>query len=201
MIISDAQFVTSSTSLKNCPNPIYPEYAFIGRSNVGKSSLINLLVHRNSLARISSKPGKTQTINHFLINSNWYLVDLPGLGYAKVSKSSRNSWLEMIEEYLLNRVNLLCVFVLIDSRIPPQRIDNEFIDWLGENQIPFRLVFTKTDKLSKNELTKNMNAFKSNMLERWDELPEYYISSAVSKLGREEILNFIETTNPLFKQE
>lgn len=201
MKILSAEFLISSVEVKKCPKPVFPEYAFIGRSNVGKSSLINMITGRKNLAKISSNPGKTQTINHFMINGNskpWYLVDLPGYGYARVSKTSRDKWELFIADYLEKRENLLNVFMLVDSRIEPQKIDLEFAEWLGENNIPFVVVFTKTDKLSKNETLRNIQLFKNKMLEFYEELPPLILSSSTEGLGKEEILSFIEATNPVF---
>ena len=199
MVIKSAVFVISSTQISKCPEPKMPEYAFIGRSNVGKSSLINMLVQHKNLAKTSGKPGKTQLINHFLINEKWYLADLPGFGYAKVSKEKKLQWDKMIRDYLLHRENLLCVFVLIDSRLEMQKIDRELMDFLGENQIPFSIIFTKIDKLSPLMLQKNIAAFRKEMRLTWDELPEMFNSSAETKTGREKILDFIEETNKIFK--
>ena len=192
MIIRSAEFIKSSTKLSQCPDPIKPEFAFIGRSNVGKSSLINLLVGKKSLAKISSKPGKTQTINHFLVNDAWYLVDLPGYGFASVSQATRAAWTKMMEQYFLKRENLECVFVLIDVRIEPQASDLDFIQWLGENNIPMTLVFTKSDKPGKNQVAQSISRYKKKLNERWDELPTMIISSAETKKGREEILEIIQ---------
>ncbi len=175
-----------------------PEYAFIGRSNVGKSSLINMLCNRKSLARISVQPGKTQLINHFLINNRWYLVDLPGYGYAKVSKKSRAKWEQMINSYLVNRLNLLCTFVLIDLRIPPQAIDIEMINRFGANQLPLALVFTKSDKLKPAVAESNLDAFKNELLQQWEDLPPIFVTSSRTGLGREALLDFIENTNQVF---
>ena len=192
MLIKDAQFIGSFTTISQCPKPDKPEFAFIGRSNVGKSSLINMLTNHKYLAKTSGTPGKTQTINHFLINEEWYLVDLPGYGYAKVSKTSRAKWEKMIRNYLLKRENLQCVFVLIDSRLTPQKLDIEFIDNLGEMRIPFILVFTKTDKITQKEVQENIKAFKTEMMKKWEALPEIFISSTVKKTGKESILAFID---------
>ena len=181
MIIKQASFVISNTDYKKCPDDKKAEYAFIGRSNVGKSSLINSLTNNKSLAKTSSKPGKTQLINHFLINNEWYMVDLPGYGYAKTSKTNRAIFHKMINDYLLNRKNLICLFVLIDSRHNLQAIDDDFMQWLAENQIPFSIIFTKTDKLSKNNIAKNLKDFKKKMLENWSELPNILLSSAHKK--------------------
>ena len=190
-IIKKAEFVKSSPSLKECPNPDLPEYAFIGRSNVGKSSLINMLCLQGSLAKTSATPGKTRLINHYKINDSWYLVDLPGYGYAKVSKSTRKDFNKTLFNYLIKRENLYCVFVLIDSRIPPQAIDIEFISNLGELRIPFAIVFTKTDKTTQKQLNDNVLAFKNEMLKTWDELPPCFYSSSATRQGRKEILEYI----------
>lgn len=195
MNIKSAEFVISNTKPENCPKPDMPEYAFIGRSNVGKSSLINMLTGFNSLAKTSGKPGKTQLINHFIINNNWYLVDLPGYGFAKASKSERKKWEEFIQRYLSNRPNLVNTFVLIDSRLEPQKIDLEFMSWCGEKGIPFSMVFTKIDKLSSSALQKNMAAYRKEMLKYWEELPPIFTTSAESKFGREKLLNYIEMWN------
>lgn len=200
MIIKTAQFVMSNTDAKQCPKPDRPEYAFIGRSNVGKSSLINMLTNHSGLAKISSTPGKTRLINHFIINEQWYLVDLPGYGYAKISKDKREAWSGFTKEYLISRENLMNVFVLIDSRIEPQKIDLDFITQLGRNQIPFVLVFTKIDKQSSRKTQTTIDAFKLEMLKTWEELPPIYSTSSELKAGRDEILSFIEQTNKLFKQ-
>ena len=200
MKIKTAEFVISNTDYKICPVPKIPEYAFIGRSNVGKSSLINALVNHKNLAKTSGRPGKTQLINHFIINKQWYLVDLPGFGYAKISKSKRADFHDMISEYLLNRSNLMCLFVLIDCRHTPQQIDQEFMQWLAEKEIPFVMVFTKGDKVGKNTLAKNIASYKSEMLKAWGELPQMFITSAEKKTGTQEIANFIETLNPQFKE-
>lgn len=195
MIIKTAKFIISNTDYKKSPETKSPEYAFIGRSNVGKSSLINMLTNHNKLAKTSGRPGKTQLINHFLINDEWYLVDLPGYGYAKVSKESRAEWETMISDYLINRENLYNVFVLIDSRLTPQAIDLEFVQWLGENQIPFSLIFTKSDKLSVNKVQSNVSKFKKELLKTWEELPQIFVTSSVSQKGKEEVLSYIEDIN------
>ncbi|MCK4922329.1 MAG: YihA family ribosome biogenesis GTP-binding protein [Bacteroidales bacterium] len=192
MIIKKAVFIKSSQKNSECPNTKQPEFAFIGRSNVGKSSLINMLTGRKSLAKTSTTPGKTRLINHFLIEDNWYLVDLPGYGYAKVSKKDRERFGLLIEEYILKRESLVCVFVLIDSRLKPQKIDLEFITWLGEKQVPFNIVFTKSDKINKKVLHNNLKAFEESLFENWEELPTRILSSSVTKVGREEILKFIQ---------
>jgi len=199
MKIKTAEFVISNTDYKMCPAPKMAEYAFIGRSNVGKSSLINALVNQKNLAKISGRPGKTQLINHFIINKEWYLVDLPGFGFAKISKSKRAEFHDMISEYLMNRNNLMCLFVLIDSRHKPQSIDQEFMQWLAEKEIPFVMVFTKIDKLGKISLAKNIGAYKVEMLKSWEELPQIFITSAEKKTGTKEITTFIENLNPQFK--
>ncbi|HBS87611.1 MAG: YihA family ribosome biogenesis GTP-binding protein [Bacteroidetes bacterium GWF2_38_335] len=195
MIIKTAEFVCSSPDYRDCPESMLKEFAFIGRSNVGKSSLINMLVNNRKLAKTSSSPGKTQLINHFLINNSWYIVDLPGFGYARVSKTTRYKWGKMLSIYLTKRETLACIFVLIDSRHKPQRIDLEFMSWLAEKNVPFCMVFTKTDKLSKAELIKNLSVYKTTMLETWDELPLAFASSAISGAGRDDILSFIDGIN------
>ena len=200
MKIKTAEFVISNTDYRICPAPKMAEYAFIGRSNVGKSSLINAIVDKKNLAKSSGKPGKTQLINHFIINKEWYLVDLPGFGYAKISKIKRAEFHDMISEYLLNRTSLMCLFVLIDSRHKPQGIDKEFMQWLAEKGNPFVMVFTKTDKLGKVVLAKNIGAYKAEMLKAWRELPQIFITSAEKKTGTKEICNFIEQLNPQFKE-
>jgi len=184
--------------LQRCPPPDLPEYAFIGRSNVGKSSLINMITDRKGLAKISGKPGKTRLINHFLMNETWYLVDLPGYGFAKLSKSVAEKWDKMIRDYLTRRKNLLSVFLLIDARLEMQNNDREFMEWLAVNEIPFLLLFTKTDKLGVNQLSSNMASYKRTLLESWESLPPCILSSSVTKNGKEEILDYIEKTNPLF---
>ena len=189
--IKDAKFISSSPDLKGCPDPKLPEFAFIGRSNVGKSSLINMVTGRKGLAKTSSTPGKTRLINHFLINEAWYLVDLPGYGYAKVSKDQRSEFKKSILEYIGKRKTLYCLYVLIDSRIPPQPVDLRFVNWLGESEISFKIVFTKTDKLSQVEWHKNVEDFESKLGETWDELPTMIFSSSEKKVGREEILHSI----------
>lgn len=195
MNINDAVYIRSSPTLDLCPKPDKPEYAFIGRSNVGKSSLINMLTNHSKLAKTSAKPGKTALINHFLINKSWYLVDLPGYGYAKTSKTQREEWDKMIRNYLLRRENLYCVFVLIDSNIPPQKKDLDFLRWLGENGVPFVIVFTKTDRISLNQLQSNVATYKKTLLKEWEVVPDYFISSAVSNSGKEEMLDYIDKIN------
>ncbi|MBT3174409.1 MAG: YihA family ribosome biogenesis GTP-binding protein [Lentimicrobiaceae bacterium] len=198
MKINQAEFVISSTDIKQCPKPDKPEYAFIGRSNVGKSSLINMLTFRKKLAKTSSTPGKTILINHFIVNKSWYLVDLPGYGYAKRSKTERQKWEKMIRKYILNRTNMLTLFVLIDSRIEPQQIDLDFIDWLGISNIPFVLTFTKADKLKPLQLATNIENYKIKLLEKWEEVPLFLVTSAVKGDGRNEVLDYIEKTNLIF---
>ncbi len=198
MKITDARFIKSSFSKDDLPPDIYPEYAFIGRSNVGKSTLINMLVGRRNLAKTSSTPGKTRSINHFLINNRWYLVDLPGYGYAKVSKKDRDQWQKMIFDYLRNRKSLMVLFVLVDARLEPQKNDLEFIKNLGKNQIPFLIVFTKADKVSNNQLIHNITLFKKAMLRDWEELPELVITSAVTGRGKEQLLEIINSLNQDF---
>ena len=195
MIIKDAHFVSSNTKFDRLPKDNIPEYAFIGRSNVGKSSLINALVQRRGLAKTSSTPGKTIAINHFMVNGKWYLVDLPGYGYAQRSKKSREEWRVMLANYISRRRNLLYTFVLVDSRIEPQNSDIGFMEWLGENRVPFCIVFTKADKLNKVELEKNVEAYKTRLLEDWEDLPPIFVTSSETKMGREEILDFIEQQN------
>ena len=201
MLIKDAKFVISNTDFRKCPPPDKPEFAFIGRSNVGKSSLINMLCERKSLAKISVRPGKTRLINHFIINNTWYLVDLPGYGYAKVSKTSRAKWQKMINGYLINRLNLMNTFILIDLRIPPQNNDLEMINSFGLNELPFAIIFTKADKLKKQEIDTNISLFRNTLLEKWEELPPIFISSAVKRTGRDEILTFIGQTLSAFDPE
>lgn len=195
MVITSAEFVISNSRVNKCPTTGLPEYAFIGRSNVGKSSLINMLTGRKGLAMTSQKPGKTQLINHFLINKDWYLVDLPGYGYARLSRDGRDGLRKMIEDYILERTELVCLFVLLDSRLEPQRIDLEFIEWLGEEGIPFALVFTKVDKLSKGKLAANIASYKERLLQQWEELPPLFITSSEARLGRDELLSYIDGIN------
>ncbi|MEJ5267664.1 MAG: ribosome biogenesis GTP-binding protein YihA/YsxC [Bacteroidales bacterium] len=192
MIIKSAEFKFATDEFKKSPRTEYKEIAFIGRSNVGKSSLINFLTNNSKLAKTSSNPGKTKQIIHFLINNSWYLVDLPGYGFAKVSKTQREKFQKLINDYILKRDNLHCLFVLIDSRIPPQKIDIEFINNLGFNGIPFSIIFTKTDKVSQSKLNDNVKAFTDELLENWEELPKMFMSSAIKKTGKEEILNYID---------
>ncbi|MCX2738802.1 ribosome biogenesis GTP-binding protein YihA/YsxC [Pontibacter anaerobius] len=195
MVIKEAKFLMSNTKVEACPAPDKPEYAFIGRSNVGKSSLINMLTEQKKLAKTSAQPGKTQLINHFLINNEWYLVDLPGYGYAKVSKSSRDEWRRMINFYLQKRENLTCVFVLIDSRHEPMAQDLDFINHLGTMGVPFVMVFTKLDKQSATKTDSTIAAWQRKLRETWDELPQMFRTSAEKQVGRDEILNFIEEVN------
>jgi GTP-binding protein len=195
MIIKSAKFIISNTDITLCPPPDKPEYAFIGRSNVGKSSLINMLTMQSKLASTSSKPGKTQLINHFLINNEWYLVDLPGYGWAKVSQEKRKLFEQMIKDYILQRENLRCLFVLIDSRIPPQAHDLEFVNWLGEKGVPFSIIFTKIDKQSRNKTNISVNEFIKKLKESWEELPTMFRTSSLDATGREQILEFIVNIN------
>jgi len=198
MKITAAEFVVSNSEISKCPAPDKPEYAFIGRSNVGKSSLINMLTNNKKLAKISGKPGKTQLINHFLINQYWYLVDLPGYGFAKIAKTQREKWERFVVDYILTRENLLNLFVLVDSRLPPQKIDLSFMEMLGENRIPFSIVFTKLDKLSSTKAQKALQAYKNEMLKVWESMPPIFSSSSVSGHGKEKILNYIEEINRTF---
>ncbi len=191
-MFDQAQFVISNTDYRKCPKPDKPEFAFIGRSNVGKSSLINMMAARKGLAKTSGKPGKTQLINHFLIDESWYLVDLPGYGYAKTSKKNRAAWGQMIQDYLINRENLQIVFVLIDSRLDPQKIDLEFIQWLGENGIPLALVFTKADKQSINKGQQSIAKFKRVLKQTWEDLPMIFLTSSETGLGKPELSEYIE---------
>ncbi len=198
MIIKTAVFSKSSAKLSQCPPMDMPEYAFIGRSNVGKSSLINALTKHGKLAKTSGKPGKTQLINHFLINDEWYLVDLPGYGFAKISKSIRENWEKLIMSYLFSRLNLINTYILVDSRHEPQKLDIDLFEKYGMNQLPFTIVFTKTDKLTKNQLAKNIAFYKNYLLQQWEELPPIIISSAVDKKGLDEILLSINKTRKQF---
>lgn len=195
MEITSAKFVTSNSRADMCPKSDLPEYAFIGRSNVGKSSLINMLTNNSKLAMTSSTPGKTLLINHFMINNAWYLVDLPGYGYAQRGKKVMESIKNLIQHYVLERTQMTCLFVLIDSRLEPQKIDLEFIGWLGENGIPFALVFTKADKQSTSKTQQNVNRFLDTMKEQWEELPPHFITSAEKKTGRKELLDYIDSIN------
>lgn len=200
MIIQQAHFLQSNTKIEKLPDAIYPEYAFIGRSNVGKSSLINMLTGKKKLAKISSKPGKTITINHFLIDESWYLVDLPGYGFAKRSKEAREKWSQMLRQYLWQRTNLIYLFVLVDSRIEPQAIDLDFINELGEAGIPFVIVYTKTDKQSNRKTMSNVKTFEKALSENWEELPKSILSSSLNGSGKEEILSIIASGNTIFNQ-
>ena len=200
MNIKNAEIIISNTNYKSCPTPQIPEYAFIGRSNVGKSSLINALANNNKLAKTSATPGKTQLINHFLINNTWYLVDLPGYGFAKTSKTKRANFEEMISQYLIYRTNLVCLFVLIDSRHNPQLIDQEFMQWLATQKIAFAIVFTKGDKLGKNSLYNNIEEYKNEMLKTWEVTPKIFITSAKKKQGTIKILKYIQNLNLNFKK-
>ena len=193
--IKSAEFFVSSFRLDQCPKEQRPEYAFIGRSNVGKSSLINMLTGRKGLAKTSATPGKTLLINHFLINNSWYLVDLPGYGYAKRSKKTQEKLEGIISDYILGREQLTCLFLLIDLRHDAQKIDLEFIEWLGENGIPFAIVFTKGDKLAKTKVQAQADAYMKHLAEQWEELPPYFVTSSETRLGREELLDYIEQIN------
>ena len=194
MTIKEARFVKSSVGLNGCPQDDLPEYAFIGRSNVGKSSLINMLTNRNKLAKTSTTPGKTQLINHFLINKEWYLVDLPGYGYARMPVKEREKMMKMIREYILKRQNLTCLFLLIDTRLEMQKADRQFLHFLGSNQVPFTLVFTKTDKITPSQVKQNIDQYKKTLLESWESLPPVFQTSALHKKGRKELLEFIRET-------
>tara|TARA_R110001583_G_scaffold93517_1_gene236437 strand:- start:2410 stop:3021 length:612 start_codon:yes stop_codon:yes gene_type:complete len=196
MKIKTADFVISNSDVQKCPKERLPEYAFIGRSNVGKSSLINMLTGQNKLAKISGRPGKTQLINHFKINNNWFLVDLPGYGYAKVSKSIKKTFQSFIKNYFLQREQLICSFVLIDCRHEPQKIDLEFMEFLGENEIPFSIIFTKSDKIKLSELNRNIDVYIKKMTSTiWEEMPQYFVTSATSSDGKEEVLSYIDSLN------
>jgi len=195
MKITSAEFVMSNSDVAKCPNSKLPEYAFIGRSNVGKSSLINMLMQRKNLAKTSGKPGKTQLINHFLINKNWHLVDLPGYGYARVSKKDKQTFQKFITQYFAKRTQLVLGFVLIDCRLEPQVIDLKFMEWLGENQIPFHIIFTKADKLKPGALERNIEIYRNKMLETWEEMPLYFVTSSSKSIGREPLLEHIDSIN------
>ena len=196
MHLTEAKFIGSYTTEVSCPQDGKPEYAFIGRSNVGKSSLINMLTNRRKLAKVSNTPGKTQTINYFMIDESWYLVDLPGYGYARISQTQRDAWQMMISDYFQSRPTLQCAFVLIDVRHDLQQIDLEFINWLGENKVPFAMVFTKADKLKKaSKIQKHVDAINKSLLQYWHSLPQQFISSSETKMGKEEILSFIQEIN------
>ncbi|WP_417882076.1 ribosome biogenesis GTP-binding protein YihA/YsxC [Xanthomarina gelatinilytica] len=195
MEIKSAEFVMSNSDVSKCPKNTIPEYAFIGRSNVGKSSLINMLTNRKSLAKTSGRPGKTQLINHFIINKNWYLVDLPGYGYAKVSKSAKKTFQKFITQYFSLREQLVSAFVLVDIRHKPQPIDLEFMQWLGENGIPFSIIFTKADKLKPKAIEMHVADYKAIMLEAWEEMPNYFITSSSKDIGKEAVLEYIHSLN------
>ncbi len=199
MPINTIEFIKSSAKLEQCPETNKPEYAFVGRSNVGKSSLINVLANRKKIALTSSSPGKTRLINHFLVNEAWYLVDLPGYGYAKLSKTERVKFNAMIRSYLTKRENLTCLFLLLDIRHSPIDADIEFINWLGENMVPFNIVFTKTDKLNKEIAAQNVENYKNFLLESWDSLPKIFITSSTKRIGNDDIVKYIEDTNKLLK--
>ena len=195
MKITSAEFIVSNSDVSKCPNNSFPEYAFIGRSNVGKSSLINMLTSRKKLAKTSGRPGKTQLINHFLINKNWYLVDLPGYGYAKVSKSAKKIFQKFITDYFNKRKQLVSAFVLVDIRHEPQPIDLDFMQWLGENLIPFSIIFTKADKLKPKAIERRIEHYKNVLLESWEEIPNYFITSSTKGIGQEDVLDYIESIN------
>jgi len=200
MKIKEAVFVVSNSDISKCPTDEKFEFAFIGRSNVGKSSLINMLTGNKKLAKTSGTPGKTQLINHFLIDEKWYLVDLPGYGYAKASKTARFKWEKFISEYLTKRKNLMNTFVLLDARLEPQQIDLEFMNWCGEKQIPFCMVFTKIDKISSSILAKNLAKYKKEMIKYWDEIPPIFTTSSESGFGKEKVLNYIDGINKAIKE-
>lgn len=195
MKITSAEFIVSNSDVAKCPNNSFPEYAFIGRSNVGKSSLINMLTSRKKLAKTSGRPGKTQLINHFLINKNWYLVDLPGYGYAKVSKSAKKIFQKFITDYFNKRKQLVSAFVLVDIRHEPQPIDLDFMQWLGENLIPFSIIFTKADKLKPKAIERQIEHYKNVLLESWEEIPNYFITSSTKGIGQEDVLEYIDSIN------
>ena len=201
MNIRTAEFVISNTKQDRLPAANMPEYAFIGRSNVGKSSLINMLCNKKGLAKTSQNPGKTQVINHFIINDKWYLVDLPGYGFAKTARTNRAAWEKMIKTYLESRENLQCVMALIDSRLSPQKNDIEFINWLGSKEIPFSIVFTKADKQSKLKTQANVELFTTHLLQTWEELPAYFVTSAEEQTGKDELLNYIDSINSQYVAE
>lgn len=199
MKIKSAAFVISNSDVTKCPNEPLPEYAFIGRSNVGKSSLINMLMERKNLAKTSGRPGKTQLINHFKVNGNWFLVDLPGYGYARVSKKDKKTFQKYITNYFEQRQQLVCSFVLVDVRHEPQKVDMEFMEWMGENGIPFCIIFTKADKLKPNAIEKNVNGYIKKLLEGvWDEAPQYFVTSSSKNTGRDEVLNYVDGINEQF---
>lgn len=195
MLIKSAEFVVSNSDVAKCPKSSLPEYAFIGRSNVGKSSLINMLTSRKNLAKTSGKPGKTQLINHFLINKNWHLVDLPGYGYARVSKSAKKTFQKFITQYFSHREQLVTAFVLVDIRHKPQTIDLDFMNWLGENGIPFSIIFTKADKLKPKAIENHVNDYKTVMLEFWEDMPNHFITSSSNSMGKDDVLGYIEGLN------
>lgn len=197
MEVKQAEFVVSNSSVSKCPDSIFPEYAFIGRSNVGKSSLINMLTNHKGLAKVSGRPGKTQLINHFLINKSWYLVDLPGYGYAQVSKSSKRVFQKFITDYFSKRKQMVSAFVLIDIRHRPQPIDLEFMRWLAESSVPFSIVFTKADKLPTTQQSLNIASYRSLMLESWQQMPTYFVTSSDKKMGREALLSYIDELNKM----
>lgn len=197
MVIKTTEFLKSSSRWQDCPEPVLPEYAFIGRSNVGKSSLINAMMNHKDLAKTSGTPGKTQLLNHFLINENWLLTDLPGYGYARVSKVMRKDFAKIITNYILNRTNLVNLFVLIDIRHTPQKIDLEFMQWCGESGVPFSIAFTKADKLRPGAADRNVSAYRDELLKTWEEVPEIFVTSAEKKLGGDHILDYITTTNKM----
>ncbi len=199
MDIVKSEFLMSNSTVAKCPAPDRHEYAFIGRSNVGKSSLINMLTNNKRLAKIANKPGKTQLINHFSINDSWYMVDLPGYGYAKISGTIRQEFQKMISDYILKRENLICLFVLIDSRLAPQKIDLEFMEWLGENGVPFVMIFTKVDKLSTSQRLKCMKDYHDELLKKWESTPLSFMTSAEKHLGREEVLGYLDELNNTVK--
>jgi len=203
MKITSAEFVVSNSEVAKCPKEFLPEYAFIGRSNVGKSSLINMLTNHKSLAKTSGKPGKTQLINHFKINSNWFLVDLPGYGYARVSKKAKATFQQFITDYFEKRQQLVCGFVLIDIRLEAQKIDLEFMEWLGESEIPFCIIFTKADKIGKTKIDSHVAAYRKQMLaNNWAEMPQYFVTSSETGLGKEDLLSYIDQLNQdIFKSE
>lgn len=195
MDITHAEFVISNTDVRKCPAGNFPEYAFIGRSNVGKSSLINMLTGRKGLAMTSATPGKTMLINHFIVNKSWYIVDLPGYGYAKRGQKGQEQIKNIIESYILHREQMTNLFLLIDSRLEPQAIDLEFIEWLGENGIPFAIIFTKADKLKSGKLNANITSYLRRLQEQWEELPPYFTTSSENRMGRKEVLDYIESIN------
>lgn len=199
MDIKSAEFVMSNSDVAKCPKALLPEYAFIGRSNVGKSSLINMLTNRKSLAKTSGRPGKTQLINHFLINKNWHLVDLPGYGYARVSKSSKKTFQKFITQYFSLREQLVSAFILVDIRHEPQTIDLEFMQWLGENGIPFSIIFTKADKLKPKAINRHIDTYQNIMLETWEEMPKYFVTSSTKSIGKQELLAYIDELNSNIK--